>query len=361
MELVRAVGGDHEHRLVGHRGGEEAQERARGGVRPVEILDDEQHRRLARQPVQDGEQRLEHARLVVAAVPRRALAEPGQQRRELRPHRRRQRLQHRIGVAHERAHGRDERRVGQLALAQLDAVAAQHARAAATARCCSSRTRRVFPTPGLAGDEGERGRPSAASDSAASSSASSRSRPTRRLDVTLTAIPYRIAGAHGREQAEPAPGSAASLAVVADQREDVEALEPAAAVEEAELDHERAADHRRRPGPARARRAPAPCRRWPAGRRGSARARRRASASACISSASMPYSRMYSAVTTSAGSLPGLRAGTKPALELARERGAEDEAARLRRHDELDVARARPVGDAGARRRRRPPGRAAAA
>ena len=27
----------------------------------------------------------------------------------------------------------------------------------------------------------------------------------------------------------------------------------------------------------------------------------------------MPYSRMYSAITTSCGSLPGLRAGTKPA------------------------------------------------
>ena len=33
-------------------------------------------------------------------------------------------------VAHERAQRRDERRVGQLALAQLDAVAAQHARPA---------------------------------------------------------------------------------------------------------------------------------------------------------------------------------------------------------------------------------------
>ncbi len=37
-----------------------------------------------------------------------------------------------------------------------------------------------------------------------------------------------------------------------------------------------------------------------------------ASASACISSASTPYSRMYSADTVSCGSLPGLRAGTKP-------------------------------------------------
>ena len=96
----------------------------------MQVLDHEQHGRLPRQAVEHRQQRFEHARLVArAAHPLRSLAEPGQQRRELRADAGGQLREHRIGVAHERAQRGDERRVRQLALAQLDAFAAQHARA----------------------------------------------------------------------------------------------------------------------------------------------------------------------------------------------------------------------------------------
>ena len=51
----------------------------------------------------------------------------------------------------------------------------------------------------------------------------------------------------------------------------------------------------------------------------------------------MPYSSAYSAWTVSRGSLPGLRARTKPAPSSRASAGAEQEAARLGADDELDV------------------------
>ena len=97
VQLVGAVGRDDEQRLVAERGGEEAQERARGRVGPVQVLDDQQHRGVAREPVEHREQRLEHARLVAAAArPLAAGAEAGQQRRQLGADVAGQRVEHRV-------------------------------------------------------------------------------------------------------------------------------------------------------------------------------------------------------------------------------------------------------------------------
>ena len=80
----------------------------------------------------------------------------------------------------------------------------------------------------------------------------------------------------------------------------------------------------RRGRPARAR-----CRRWRAGRRAASTRAPSASASACISSASMPYSSTYSAETRVARQLAGLARRDEAGAQLARDRAAEDEAARL--------------------------------
>ena len=90
VELVGPVGGDEQERLVAERGGQEAQERARGRVGPVQVLDHQQDRRRAREPVEHGQQRLEHARLVAGAARalarlRRARAAASPARRGCRP------------------------------------------------------------------------------------------------------------------------------------------------------------------------------------------------------------------------------------------------------------------------------------
>ena len=159
VQLVGAVGGDDEDRLVGQRGGQEAQERPRGRVGPVQVLDHEQDGRLAGQRVEQREQRLEHARLVVAAVARPALAEAGQQRGELRAHGRRELLQHRVAVARELAQGGDERRVGELALGELHAVAAQHAHAALAGAAGELADQAGLADAGLPRHEGQRRAP----------------------------------------------------------------------------------------------------------------------------------------------------------------------------------------------------------
>jgi hypothetical protein len=63
MQLVGPVGGDDEDALGAERAGEEGEEAARGGVGPVDVLDREHQRRIGRKPVEQGEQRLEDARL----------------------------------------------------------------------------------------------------------------------------------------------------------------------------------------------------------------------------------------------------------------------------------------------------------
>ena len=208
------VRGDDEQRLVAERGGEEAQEGARGGVGPVQVLDHEQHQRLlAREPVEHREQRLEDARLLArAARPlARAAASPGSSVASSASMSARQR-----GRARDRASrtsgrsARDERRVGQLALAELDAVAAQHARPVGRrARLqlgdepasCRRPTRRPR-TPAKAGPRRRRRAPPRAGRARASG-------PTRRVEVTPVAMTRRIAGRRGQAAARGRRCSAA--------------------------------------------------------------------------------------------------------------------------------------------------------
>ena len=123
----------------------------------MQVLDDEQHRGLAREPVEHREQRLEDPALVAGAAHALARgAEAGQQRGQLGGDVGRQVLEDRVAVAHERAERRDERRVGQLALAQLDAVAAEHARAARGGARLQLPHEPALADAGLPDDEGER-------------------------------------------------------------------------------------------------------------------------------------------------------------------------------------------------------------
>ena len=128
MELVRAVRADHQQALAAHRARQEADERAGGAVSPVEVLDHEHHRRVLREPVEQGR-----------AAPRtRAtgwrhpellrLPEAGEDRVECGAERGRERLEGRVAVADERAQRCEQRRVGKLVLAQLHAVTGEHAR-----------------------------------------------------------------------------------------------------------------------------------------------------------------------------------------------------------------------------------------
>ena len=109
--------------------------------------------------VDSGEQRLEHAHLLGPRRPRPA-APPRPGRIVARSARAAPGSASNAGSP-SRATGRsaaDQRRVGQLALAQLDAVAAQHARAGLARARVSSSTSRVLPTPDSPADQRERRR-----------------------------------------------------------------------------------------------------------------------------------------------------------------------------------------------------------
>ena len=191
VQLVGAVGGDDEHALGAQAAGQEGEEGARRAVGPVQVLD-RQQRPAPRAPSRSSsvEQRLEEARLRrrVAVHDRRARVgrrELGQEAREPARVRRAELVERGVAVARERAQRGDERGVGQLALAELDAVAAERRGAsAARARALELVDSRVLPTPDSPATKASDGRPAAASASAASSSASSRLRPMNRLLVT---------------------------------------------------------------------------------------------------------------------------------------------------------------------------------
>ena len=93
----------------------------------MEVLDHEHRRRVLREPVEQGQQRLEHARLggVTRAV---GLPEAGEDRVECGAERGRERIKGRVAVADERAQRCEQRRVGKLVLAQIHAVTGEHAR-----------------------------------------------------------------------------------------------------------------------------------------------------------------------------------------------------------------------------------------
>ena len=132
VELVGPVGRDQDEPLAARGAQQEGEEVARRAVGPVQVLDDQHERRLLREPGEQGQQRLEQASLGELLVGGRAggVAGLGQQPAQLGAPRPGQ-LGDGLGaeLAPQLAQHGDDRRVGQLALAQLDAVAAQHARA----------------------------------------------------------------------------------------------------------------------------------------------------------------------------------------------------------------------------------------
>ena len=159
VQLVGPVGGDDEHALAREAAGEERERRARRAGRPVQVLDHEQHRALAAERVQQRQQALEQARLPGVAgaghvvVP---AAQSRQQRRDGRAH-----VVGERGVpgAGERAQRGDERQVGQLALAEVDAVAGEHERAGLARAALDLGEQPRLADPRLAGEEHERRAP----------------------------------------------------------------------------------------------------------------------------------------------------------------------------------------------------------
>ena len=67
-------------------------------------------------------------------------------------------------------------------------------------------------------------------------------------------------------------------------------------------------------------------------------------ASSWMASASRPYSSSYSTSMVLPGSLPSLRTGTKPALQLVGDRAADDEASRLDPDHHVDPLALIPAG-----------------
>ena len=126
VQLVGAVGRDHEHPLDGQAAREERERLARRPVGPVQVLDHEQHRALAPERVEQRQQALEQPRLAALRAVRPGSGDPGQQRRHGGADRLRQRG---VAGACERPQRGDEREVRQLAVAEVDGLARQHERA----------------------------------------------------------------------------------------------------------------------------------------------------------------------------------------------------------------------------------------
>jgi hypothetical protein len=94
----------------------------------VHVLHHEQHGGVLTQELEQSQQRLEDSYLLHRRLSG-GLAGSGYHRRQVRQLARTQGCQRRVVGAHQRAECRDQRGVGQLTLAQLNAVAGQHQRA----------------------------------------------------------------------------------------------------------------------------------------------------------------------------------------------------------------------------------------
>ena len=164
----------------------------------------EDERLLLAEALEQRQQRLEQLGLgELARRPgaARAVAQLGQQRRELAAGAGRELVEDGIAVAGERAQDRDDRRVRQLVAAELDAVAALHARAALARLRGELGEQARLADAGLAGDERQRraalggvgqrgvelGELGAAPDQAAA-------RDTRRHERSIAARPGRMGG-----------------------------------------------------------------------------------------------------------------------------------------------------------------------
>ena len=166
VQLVGAVGDHERQRLRARVAHEEGEEVARGLVGPVQVLEHEHDGPDAAEPLDQGEQGLEHARLVAAvAVGRgdraRRARELGHQLRERGARGLREAVRD-VGaalgqLARDRAQRVDQRGVGDRGAAQLEAVADEHAGAGGGGARLELGDEPALADPGLPGDEREGG------------------------------------------------------------------------------------------------------------------------------------------------------------------------------------------------------------
>ena len=188
MELVRAVGREHEHALLAQARLEEAQERSRRPVGPVDVLDPEQQRLLGTELGDQLEKGVEEPPLCLAALGLRlpgGLAQLRDQPRELGSVDLRHLREHRVVAALEAAAGRRpaarmEARPRRARCTPRRAPARRSARWRGSARSAGASCRR----PDSPARKTIFGLPSPASASDCWSSASSRRRPMKLLLIT---------------------------------------------------------------------------------------------------------------------------------------------------------------------------------
>ena len=193
VQLVGAVGGDHQHALGPQAAGEEDEEGAGRAVGPVDVLEHERERLLAAEQVEQREQRLEQPRLALRRrlpLGPRLAAELGEQRGELGAGSGGELIKDGVVVAGEGAEDADDRGVGEFFVAELDALAdrdtgAVLARPGRRARRSCATCRRPTRRPRTRATGGRRLRRA----NAASSSASSAVRPISLLLVIRVATP----------------------------------------------------------------------------------------------------------------------------------------------------------------------------
>ena len=123
MQLVGAVAQQHEQALRADRAREEGEERARGAVGPVQVLDEQDEGLRLREGVQQCQQRLEQAAL---RRPGGRAGQAGQERGQLLAQVGVEGVERRIAAAGQRTQRRDQRGVGQLAVAEIEALAREH-------------------------------------------------------------------------------------------------------------------------------------------------------------------------------------------------------------------------------------------
>ena len=131
VELIAAVGEQQHHPLLAQAAGEEGAESARRAVGPVHVLQHQHERLLLAEEVEQLHDGLEQLQLrgCVGPVWAPSRVESGQEGRQLRPAPGAQRIQRRVTLAHQWPERAEQRRVGQLAIGLLHALASQGERA----------------------------------------------------------------------------------------------------------------------------------------------------------------------------------------------------------------------------------------
>ena len=129
MQLVGAVGEHQGQALLAQAPGQEGDEAARRAVCPMHVLEHQHHRSRLAQDVEQLQERLEQSQLpsgVKTTVPGAIIVQAGQDRRQLGPATGGDLVQGRMAGADQRAQRAQQRRVGQLPVGLLHALAAQN-------------------------------------------------------------------------------------------------------------------------------------------------------------------------------------------------------------------------------------------